>query len=168
MAGRRIDPAGLAGFAAALGDVEVVRRYATKVVRVPGSDCLWWTGAVSGRGHGRFWFADGRCIVAHRFAFGLQRGVQELEDARVLGHRCDNPLCQRVAPGHVVVSSAQENRREWAHRKEVAGSPLGDPRGARRRARALRDMARRDPREVAAELDRLRRLYGEQMQLPLG
>ncbi|WP_268235918.1 hypothetical protein [Flexivirga endophytica] len=40
MAGRRIDPAGLAGLAAALGDVEVVRRYATKVVRVPGSDCL--------------------------------------------------------------------------------------------------------------------------------
>jgi hypothetical protein len=68
----------------------------------------------------------------------------------------------------VVVSSAQENRREWAQRKELAGSPLGDPRGARRRARALRDMARRDPREVAAELDRLRRLYGEQMQLPLG
>ncbi|WP_197275228.1 hypothetical protein [Luteipulveratus halotolerans] len=140
-------------------------RYVAKVVRVPGSGCAWWTGAVSGRGHGRFWFADGRVIVAHRFAFGLAHGVQRLEAVRVLGHRCDNPLCQRVGPGHVVASSAAENRREWVVRRELSGSPLGDPRGARRRARELRDMARRDPGAVAADLERLRRFCGEQLPL---
>jgi hypothetical protein len=44
----------------------------------------------------------------------------------VLGHRCDNPLCQRVGEGHVVASSHAENRREWAIRLSMAmgKSPL--------------------------------------------
>jgi hypothetical protein len=37
----------------ALRDPSVVARYRAKVLEVPGSDCLWWHGAVSGRGHGR-------------------------------------------------------------------------------------------------------------------
>ena len=155
----------MAALADALADPVVVARYAAKVVQVPGSDCAWWTGAISGRGHGRFWFGERRVVVAHRFAFGLAYGADRLDDVRVLGHKCDNPLCQRVGPGHVVASSAAENRREWVARRTLTGSPLGDPRGARRRARELRDMARRDPGEVAADLERLRALFGEQLAL---
>jgi len=44
----------MAVLATALRDPKVVLRYQTKIVTVPGSDCLWWRGAVSGRGHGRF------------------------------------------------------------------------------------------------------------------
>ena len=40
---------------AALRDPAVVARYRAKVLEVPGSDCWWWQGAVSGRGHGRFY-----------------------------------------------------------------------------------------------------------------
>lgn len=114
MATRRLSEAGLASLAAALADPGVLARYRAKVTVVPGSDCLWWTGAVSGRserertdggGHGRFWYSRGRVIIAHRFAFAAVHGVGALEGARVLGHRCDNPLCQRIGPGHVVVSS---------------------------------------------------------------
>jgi len=43
----------LALLAAALRHPQVVLRYQAKMVTVPGSDCLWWRGAVSGRGHGR-------------------------------------------------------------------------------------------------------------------
>ena len=64
-----------------------------------------------------------------------------------------------------MASSYVENRREWAARKELSGSPLGDPRGSRRRARELRDLAKTDPGLVAADLARLRRLYGEQLAL---
>lgn len=104
-------------------------------------------------------------IIAHRFAFGLVHGALVLDQVRVLGHRCDNPLCQRVHPEHVVPSSYAENRREWALRRAFSGSPLGDPRGARRHAHELRDMARQDPALVAADLARLRALYGEQLKL---
>ena len=104
-------------------------------------------------------------VVAHRFGFALAYGVEKTARVPVLGHRCDNPLCQRVGEGHVVASSYAENRREWAIRREHAGSPLADPRGARQRARELRDLARRDPALVAADLARLRRLFGQQLTL---
>jgi hypothetical protein len=110
--------------ARAVNDPATVERFRSKVVQVPGSDCLWWTGAVSGREHGRFWFGRGRVVIAHRFAFALAYGVEALDQVRVLGHRCDNPLCQRVGPGHVVAFSAALNRREWVIRRLLAGNPL--------------------------------------------
>ncbi|WP_299520929.1 hypothetical protein [uncultured Serinicoccus sp.] len=161
----RLEGAGLAALGAALADGGTVARWQAKVVEVPGSGCRWWTGAISGRGHGRFYYAPDRVVIAHRFAFGLAHGLDALDQVRVLGHRCDNPLCQRVHPSHVVASSYEENRREWVARRDLAGSALGDPRGARRRARELRDLARQDPALVAADLARLRALYGEQLLL---
>ena len=161
----RLDEAGLAALAVGCASPEVVARYRAKVVQVDGSGCRWWTGAVSGRGHGRFWLAPRRVLVAHRFAFALVHGVAALAAGEVLGHRCDNPLCQRVGPEHVVASTYVANRREWAARRDVTGSPLGDARGARRRARELRDLARADPALVAADLARLRRVFGEQPSL---
>lgn len=146
-------------------DPAVLARYRAKVTTVPDSECLWWTGAVAGRGHGRFWHSTGRVVIAHRFAYAVMHGVEALVEAPLLGHRCDNPLCQRVAPGHVVVSSARENRREWAARRHLVDSPLADPRGPRRRARELRDLARQDPELVADDLARLRQLLGDQLTL---
>lgn len=171
---RRLDDAGLAAVAGAIADARVLARYRAKVATVPGSECLWWTGAVAGRseregtdggGHGRFWYAPGRVIIAHRFAFAVMNGVEALAEARLLGHRCHNPLCQRIAPKHVVVSSAAQNRREWAVQRRLPYSPLADPRGPRRRARELRDLAREDPQLVADDLARLQELLGEQLTL---
>lgn len=164
MGARRLDGAGLAALAAAVADPVRVQRWRDKTVTVPGSECRWWTGAVSGRGHGRFWIG-GHVVIAHRFAWAQVHGVQSLVEIELLGHRCDNPLCQRIGPGHVVASTYVANRREWAARKELTGSPLGDPRGSRRRARELRDLARRDPGLVAQDQERLRRLFGEQLPL---
>ena len=69
MGARRLDDEGLASLAAATADREIVERWRAKIVTVEGSGCLWWTGAISGRGHGRFWYAPGRVVIAHRFAF---------------------------------------------------------------------------------------------------
>lgn len=165
MGARRLDEEGLALLGVAVADADTVARRERKIVRVAGSECWWWTGAISGKGHGRFWFATGRVIVAHRFGFAQVHGVDALAGTEVLGHRCDNPLCQWVHPEHVVASTYVENRREWAIRRALTGSPLGDPRGARRRAVELRDMAREDPQLVAADLRRLRRIFGEQLPL---
>lgn len=170
----RLGEAGIAALSVALADPLVLARYRAKITTVPGSECLWWTGAVAGRsskehtnggGHGRFWLTSGRVIIAHRFAFAVMHGAAALDEARLLGHRCDNPLCQRIAPGHVVVSTNAANRREWALRRQLPDNPLADPRGPRRRARELRDMARTDPQLVADELTRLRQLLGEQLTL---
>src|SRR6478752_4100158 len=114
----------------ALRDPAVVARYRAKVLEVPGSDCLWWAAAVSGRGHGRFYVgtvgavdavdADrddtngggGRerevrdlCVIAHRFGYALVYGASALNSVPVLGHGCDNPICQRIGARHVHPSS---------------------------------------------------------------
>ncbi len=159
----------------ALRDPLVVARYRAKTVQVPGSECLWWRGAVSGRGHGRFHVGtfpavDGRpggrdlCMIAHRFGYALVYGAAVLNEVPVLGHRCDNPLCQRIGPGHVQASSHALNRRAYLARRFVAGSPLGDVRGAPGRSRELRDLTRADPAAVAADQARLLRMG---LQLPL-
>jgi hypothetical protein len=150
---------------AALSSGAVRDRWSGKVVRVPGSDCLWWVGAISGRGHGRFWLGAGHVVIAHRFAFALARGLDALAACPLLGHRCDNPLCQRVGAGHLVASSARENRREWVLRRDRADSPLADPRGARQRAEALRDLARVDPHGVHTEIARVTGALPEQLGL---
>ena len=64
------------------------------------------------RGHGRFWYGPNRVVIAHRFALALTWGMEVLAGVSVVGRRCDNPLCQRVGPGHVVASTpAQTSRR---------------------------------------------------------
>lgn len=89
----------------------VVARYRAKVHTVEGTDCLLGSGAGAGRGHGRLWLGTtpgGHDVVgiAHRFRWALTHGVDALDQAPVSGHRCDNPLCQRIGPGHDTASSA--------------------------------------------------------------
>jgi hypothetical protein len=117
----------------ALRDPSVVARYRAKVLEVPGSDCLWWHGAVSGRGHGRFYVAtvpDGHdargesgvrnlCVIAHRFGYALVYGASALNSVPVLGHGCDNPLCQRIGAEHLHLSSHAANRRAFLAPRSV-------------------------------------------------
>jgi hypothetical protein len=49
----RLDDAGLAALDAACRSQETIERWVAKVVVIDGSSCRWWTGALSGRGHGR-------------------------------------------------------------------------------------------------------------------
>jgi len=98
------------------------------------------------------------CVIAHRFGYALVFGAAALNEVPVLGHRCDNPLCQRIGPGHVQASTHALNRRAYLARRFVAGNPLGDARGAQGRSKELRDLTRADPAAVAAEQARLLRL----------
>ena len=135
----------------AIADELTVHRYLVKTRSMSGSGCLWWTGAVSARGHGRFWLGESDgcdvVVIAHRFGWALEFGVEDLQGVPVLGHRCDNPLCQRIgsAPDgsrHVQRSSPHENAREWAARRHTHGNALRDSRGSRGRARTIRDLLR--------------------------
>lgn len=152
----------------ALSDADTIARYRSHVRQVPGSSCAWWCGALSGRGHGRFWLAraggQDLVVIAHRFAFGLIHGIDELLATRVLGHGCDNPLCQQVDERHVRASSPLLNRREWAARRRVSGSAVNDRRGARGRARALRDAVLAGGAQIGL-VDALGRDGGVQMPL---
>jgi len=123
----------------------VVKRYREKVVAVEPYTCLFWTGTVAARGHGRFWIADDATdrdyvVIAHRFGYGLAHGFDALMDVEVVAHRCDNTLCQ--LPEHWRESTHAQNKREWASRRHQLSGPLRDLRGARGRALAIRDAVR--------------------------
>lgn len=128
-----------------IADPEVVQRYRSHVSQSSLSvGCYVWTGAISGRGHGRFWvgsYPDGRdCVmVAHRFGYALAHGIEALEASEVVRHQCDEPSCQ--TPTHWIPGSVQENTSEWQRRRHIVGSPLRDTRHGRGRAEALRAAA---------------------------
>lgn len=121
----------------------ILTRFRAKIHRSPDLDCWLWTGAISGRGHGRFWITNILVVIAHRFSWlvdQLERGQIVTKMPAVISHDCDNPICQN--PAHLRVGTATSNRREWAARRTVPGSPLRDLRGARGRAIALRNAAK--------------------------
>lgn len=124
---------------AAARDPRIRDRYFEKIRRPGAGGCWLWTGAISNRGHGRFWIGDGRVVIAHRFAWAVAHPGDALPPVVAHGD-CDNPLCQN--PSHLSASTSGENRREWAARRHRPGSALRDVRGARGRARELRDAAR--------------------------
>jgi hypothetical protein len=145
-------PATIAALRAAVHDPATVERYWSHVRTGDEHRCWYWLGAVAGRGHGRFQIADHYdhggpapqrrtiVVIAHRFGYALHHGVDVLLTVPVVAHACDNPLCQN--PQHWQASTPSANRREWARRRREVGGPLADVRGARGRARALRDAVR--------------------------
>ena len=124
---------------AAARDPKIRGRYFEKVRRSNAGSCLLWIGAISSRGHGRFWIGEGKVVIAHRFAWAVAHPGVELPPVVAHGD-CDNPLCQE--PTHLFESTSGETRREWAARRHRLGGALRDVRGARGRARELRDAVR--------------------------
>ena len=132
----------------------ILTRFRAKIHRSPDLDCWLWTGAISGKGHGRFWIRDDLVVIAHRFAWlvdQLDHGHAVTSMPTLVSHDCDNPICQN--PAHLRVGTATTNRREWAARRDVPGSPLRDLRGARGRAEALRNAAKTRATDLTAVID---------------
>lgn len=103
---RRVDPT--------LRPTEAARdAFWKRVVKAPGDGCWIFTGAVSSPdGYGRIaWRERGRerTVSAHRFALEIAFGP--LGADVVAEHRCNEPLCVRVGPGHVICSTQSENMR---------------------------------------------------------
>lgn len=137
----------------AVANSSVVDRYRSHIVTDGDYDCHLWVGAVSGRGHGRFYIGSRNhevngharrqtfVVIAHRFGYAIEHGVDALLAVPLIAHwTCDNPLCQN--PEHWQASNHYRNGRDYANRRHTLGTPLADRRGARGRAHAIRQAAR--------------------------
>ena len=124
-----------------LADPAVIARYQALVSdAVLPTGCRIWLGAISSRGHGRFWLGGGRVMIAHRFGFMLDRHLDELSPTQMVTHLCDEASCQ--TPAHWILGTGSSNTAEWHTRRALIGNPTRDTRGAAGRARALREAAR--------------------------
>ena len=133
---------------------EAVRRFYSRIVEAPGNGCHFLISAISGvDGYTRItWRRNGvsRTESGHRFALLL---AGQLHDGVVAEHRCNEPLCVRVHPDHVIASTQSANLRY-----AVACGRAGDNRrpatSCDRRARsvAVREALRHgwDPAAYAA------------------
>ena len=160
----------------AVNDPTVVARYWSHIVRGTGGQCWLWTGAISGKGHGRFQLSDRRVasgpggpfrqtfvVIAHRFGYALHYGVDALLDVPIVAHNCDNPLCQNPACWRA--SNHRANGQDHGRRRDIVAGPLADVRGARGRARAVRQAARDGLPVEEAVLAGLRPVHREQASL---
>lgn len=109
----------------------------SKVVKSP--TCWYWVGAISAPdGYGRFNFQRGnrqRTMLAHRFSVELEHGP--LEAGVVCEHKCNEPLCVRVGPAHLVQSTHSENVRYAIALGRLSGHALLDGQGRTRYERSL-------------------------------
>lgn len=84
----------------------------SRVVKAPGDGCWFHIAAISGiDGYTRLTWRSGgvsRTESGHRFALLL---AGQLGDRIVAEHRCNEPLCVRVDPGHVIASTQTANLR---------------------------------------------------------
>ncbi len=79
-------------------------------------------------------------VIAHRFGYAVLHGIDALLQVPLLAHQCDNPLCQN--PRCWRESNHRANSQDYGRRRDVVRGALADTRGARGRARAVRDAAR--------------------------
>ena len=160
----------------AVADPELVDRYWSHVKVGRPDQCWLWTGAISGKGHGRFQIADAhvlhsdgsirRCtyvVIAHRFGYAALHGVDALLQVPLLAHQCDNPLCQN--PRCWRESNHRANGQDYSRRRDIVRGALADTRGARGRARAVRDAAKNGADISEAVLAGLRPVHVQQMEL---
>lgn len=161
---------------AAINDPAIVARYRSHIrcsdVR---GECWLWTGAISGKGHGRFSIGDTHItiggaqrrqtivVIAHRFGYALTYGVDALLAVPLIAHRCDVTLCQN--PQHWEDSNHRANGRDGHYRRDVVAGPLADTRGARGRAHAIRAAARSGVDVNAAIAAGLRPVHRDQLSL---
>ena len=102
-------------------------------------------------------------VIAHRFGYAALNGVAALLQVPVLAHQCDSPLCQN--PRCWRESNHRANGRDYAYRRDVVRGALTDTRGARGRARAVRDAARAGAEISQAVLAGIRPVHLEQIAL---
>lgn len=89
-----------------------VAKFQRRVKKTRG--CWIWCGKLTDTGYGLF-YAGGKTILAHRYAWRLANDRRRLSVKQLVIHACDNRRC--VNPRHLSVGSHRQNIREAFERQ---------------------------------------------------
>jgi hypothetical protein len=101
---------------AKLADERRETRFWSKVDRT--GECWVWTGYRTPQGYGKFQYANGQPMLAHRYAYYLGTGEWPKNFAC---HKCDNPWC--VRPAHLFDGTHKENMEDCAKKGRTSRKP---------------------------------------------
>ena len=91
---------------------EEIARFTGYIVEGPADhDCDIWIGGIGADGYGRFHINRGGarfCVRPNRYALALFGGGAVAPRILAL-HECDNPICTRVGPHHIVGGDQRHN-----------------------------------------------------------
>ena len=88
------------------------RRFTLRVEKRGASACHLWCGAQSADGYGIF-YAYGKRLAAHRFAYAIHHELDLDEVPTPLGHTCGNRHC--VNPEHLVTRKTVHLKGGYKH-----------------------------------------------------
>jgi hypothetical protein len=109
----------------------------------------------SSLGYGRWAFAKGRVVAAHRAAWMFSKS-RDVPTAMLVCHRCDNPPC--CNPAHLFVGTVADNNKDRAAKgRTVRGArddaltnfATGERHGSAKLTQTLADAIRADPRSLS-------------------
>jgi hypothetical protein len=98
-------------------------RFEDKFVRVPFSECWYWTASASERSSPQTNFQIGnKRHIASRVAYTLYKG--EIPSGKIVRHTCDNGFC--VNPEHLILGTQFDNMQDRKNRgRWKGGRPMG-------------------------------------------
>lgn len=92
-------------------------RFRKKFIVMPDYGCWNWIAGKTQDGYGRFRVGPKSVMMAHRYAWELQRGKVP-EGMQVL-HKCDNPSC--VNPEHLFLGTQNDNIQDMVSKGRQRG-----------------------------------------------
>jgi len=95
------------------------KRLYRKTLKNNTTECLEWTGSVSGSGYGQI-KVFGKMVGCHRLSYELHNGAIPIGFEVI--HSCDNPIC--INPDHLSIGTHLENINDMIKKgRRVQGKP---------------------------------------------
>lgn len=100
--------------------VRIAERIASAVEFDPNGGCWLWTRRAVQGGYGAFRI-NGKHWLVHRASWAATNGP--IPDGMIIRHKCDVPQC--VNPGHLLLGTPLDNRKDCVSRGRASGAKVG-------------------------------------------